>query len=127
MLFGIAVILLCQLIGNITSHAFQLPVPGPVLGLVLLLVFLWARDNFAPVSSSPAYYSVEKTGKYILANMSILFVPASVGIIQKLDIFAHNGWTIAIAIMASTILALAASAYTFIFVARLVGSKESDK
>lgn len=127
MLFGIATILFCQLVGEALSRALALPIPGPVIGMVLLIVLLWVKESFIPVRESLAYYSIEKTGRYILANMSILFVPASVGIIQKFDILARYGWTIAIALTASTVLALIASAYTFIWVAKLTGSKEVEQ
>jgi Putative effector of murein hydrolase LrgA len=127
MLFGIAIILCCQLVGEILSLALSLPIPGPVIGMVLLLIVLALKENFAPVSHDPAYYSIENTGKYILANMSILFVPASVGIIQKFDILSRYGWTIAAAIIISTIVALIASACTFIFVARLIKSEGADE
>lgn len=124
MLFGIAIILLCQLTGEALSHALSLPIPGPVLGMVFMMLFLWLKENMNPFSSGPAFYSTENTGKYILANMSILFVPASVGIIDKFDILSQYSGTLAVALVASTLLALLASAYTFILVARLTNSIE---
>ncbi len=124
MLFGIAIILLCQLAGEAISHALSLPIPGPVLGMVFMMLFLALKENMTPFSSGHAFYSAENTGKYILANMSILFVPASVGIIDKFDILAQYSGTLAVALVASTLLALIASAYTFMLVARLTNSVE---
>ncbi|GLR97023.1 tetrahydromethanopterin S-methyltransferase subunit G [Bradyrhizobium liaoningense] len=47
MLASLGLILLCQLIGEAVVRGLGLPLPGPVLGLLLLLVLLLARDRFA--------------------------------------------------------------------------------
>lgn len=124
MLLGIAIILCCQLLGEVISHAFSLPFPGPVLGMVLLIIVLWLKDNVFIASRNREFYAIENTGRSILSHLSLLFVPASVGIIQKFEILSRHGLALGIAIMVSTVIALLASAYTFIFVARLVGSED---
>ncbi len=125
MLIGISLILLCQLIGEAVVRMTGIPVPGPVIGMALLIVFLWLKEMFGPVSATPGYYAVENTGRGLLANMSVLYVPASVGIIDKFDVISRYGWTMVIAIAGSTVLALAATALTFMAVAKLTGTHEA--
>jgi len=47
MIASLGLILLCQLIGEVIVRGFALPMPGPVVGLMLLHVLLLARDRFA--------------------------------------------------------------------------------
>ena len=44
MIVSFSLILLCQLIGEVFVRALHLPIPGPVIGLMLLLVLLFARS-----------------------------------------------------------------------------------
>lgn len=124
MLLGIAIILCCQLLGEAISHGLSVPIPGPVVGMVFLIAVLWLRDNGFVASRSREFYAIENTGRSILSHLSILFVPASVGIIQKFGILSKYGLALGISIVVSTVLALLASAYTFILVARLAGTED---
>ena len=81
MVLGFAILLVCQLLGEIASRGLALPVPGPVLGLVLLVAGLavWGRGRTDDdVAASP----VARVGDGLLANLGLLFVPAGVGVIQ---------------------------------------------
>ena len=81
MVLGFAVLLVCQLVGEIASRGLGLPVPGPVLGLVLLVAgfAVWGRGRTdAEVAASPA----ARVGDGLLSNLGLLFVPAGVGVIQ---------------------------------------------
>ena len=49
-----SVLLLCQLVGEVIVRGFALPMPGPVVGLMLLLLLLLARDRFAPLARGMA-------------------------------------------------------------------------
>jgi putative effector of murein hydrolase LrgA (UPF0299 family) len=52
MIASLSLILLCQLAGEVIVRGFALPVPGPVVGLMLLLLLLLARDRFAVTGMS---------------------------------------------------------------------------
>ena len=92
MLASLSLILLCQLIGEAVVRGLGLPLPGPVLGLLLLLILLLARDRFAPLARGPLRNDgVETASKGLLARLSLLFVPAGVGVVQKLDLLASHG------------------------------------
>lgn len=119
MLLSLGLILLCQLVGEAAAHGLGLPVPGPVLGLVLCVLLLMARDRFRAIMPSELRDGTfEKTGLGILANLSLLFIPAGVGVIQRLDVLSVNAVPIVVALVASTVIALAVTALVFSAVAR---------
>lgn len=102
MLRVFALLLGCQLLGEVISHAANLPVPGPVLGMVFLLFgLLWLRR---------VPESLESTSRGLLDNLSLLFVPAGVGIVQHLDILRAQWLPIAAAIVGSTFLTMLVAA-----------------
>jgi len=121
MIIGLTVILLCQLLGEVVARGLGWPLPGPVLGMLFLLVFLGLRDRVAkkvPELGKP----LDATGKGLLAHLSLLFIPASVGVIQRLDVLADYGVGLAIALVASTFVTLVVTVVTFVVVSRLSGS-----
>ena len=122
MIASLGLILFCQLVGEAIARGLALPVPGPVLGMALLFVVLVARDRARPWA--PAFLAsgeVETTGKNLLAHLSLLFIPAGVGVVRNLDVLAANGVALAAALVGSTVLALLASVATFRVVSRLTG------
>jgi holin-like protein len=115
MILALTVLLLCQLAGEAVVRAASLPVPGPVLGLAFLLGFLALRDRFSGAESGG---DIEATGRGLLRHLSLLFVPAGVGVVQSLDVVAAHGIGLALALVVSTLAALVASVLTFRAVAR---------
>ena len=114
MIQALALILLCQLIGETLVRLMALPLPGPVLGMGLMLVLLAASARIAAL--------VVPVGEGILRHLALLFVPAGVGVVGHLDrLGAQAGWLL-LAIVISTFLALVAGALTFLAVARLTGA-----
>ena len=107
----LAIILCFQLIGEVTARALGLLIPGPVLGLVLLLGLFIAVPRLAQ--------AVRPTANGLLAHLSLLFVPAGVGVVGHLDIFGSHGPALLVALLVSTPLAIAIGALTFVGVARL--------
>src|SRR5712691_11497871 len=92
MIASLGLILLCQLTGEVIVRGLGLPMPGPVIGLMLLLLLLLMRDRFAILKHGPLQGDgVEGASRGLLANLSLLFVPAGVGVVQKLDVLAEHG------------------------------------
>ena len=119
MLLSLGLILLCQLAGEAITHATDLPVPGPVIGMVLGLLLLLARDQTLRwMPSELRDGTFENTGRGILSHLSLLFIPAGVGVVQRLDVLAGNALAIGLALLVSTVLSLAVTACVFSFVAR---------
>src|SRR5437870_838369 len=121
MIASLSLILMCQLAGEVIVRGAAMPMPGPVVGLVLLLGLLLIRDRFAVLARGPLRQGgVENSAKGLLAHLSVLFVPAGVGVVQKLDLIAEHG-TVIVAILAiSVIITLLATVAAFLLVSRLV-------
>ncbi|WP_341895018.1 CidA/LrgA family protein [Ferrovibrio terrae] len=125
MIAALTTILLCQLAGEVLARGVGLPIPGPVLGLVLMLLVLGLRDRFrARLPDMLTGPQLETTGKTILAHLSLLFVPAGVGVVQRLDVFGAYATALAITLVVSTVAALIATLLTFKLVLRLTGDRE---
>jgi len=119
MIHALALILLCQLTGEGVSRFLALPVPGPVLGLAILFVLMLASDRVAAL--------VRPTADGILRHLSLLFVPAGVGVVGHLGSLSQYGGKLAVVLIASTALALVAGVLAFVVVARLTGHSAQDE
>lgn len=113
MINALLVLLGCQLAGEALARAIGTPVPGPVLGAALLATLLAARGRIPDALSATAHG--------ILRNLSLLFVPAAVGLMQHLDLVAAHGLALLATLFASALLTMAATVLAFRLVARLVG------
>ena len=101
MIQGLVQIFIFQALGELLSK-FALPfIPGPVIGLVLLLVFLSLRGHV------PA--SIDLVGSSVLQHLGLLFIPASVGVVLYLPILQANAWAIASALVISVLATIAAT------------------
>lgn len=107
-----------QLVGEVVSRGLGLPLPGPVLGLVLLVVACALRPALADW--------LRPTAEGLLRNLSLFFVPAGVGVVAHLHLLEQHGAALALAIGGSTVLAIVAGAWAFVLVARATGSHDDD-
>ena len=115
MLQTLGTLLGCQLIGEITVRGFGLAVPGPVLGLALLVLLL----SIAPALGD----TLKPTITVILANLSFLFVPAGVGVIGNADVLMDDGLALLVILTLSTVLSMLATVGTFLGVRHLMGHR----
>lgn len=121
MIVALTLILLCQLLGEVIARGFGWPVPGPVLGMVILLAVLSLRGRIR--KTVPEFgRALDSTGKGLLAHLSLLFIPASVGVVQRLDVLAEYGIGLVVALVVSTFVTLVVTVVTFVAVSRLSGS-----
>ena len=121
MIASIGLILLCQLVAEVAVRALALPLPSPVVGLVFLLLLLLARDRCSWLAIGPLRDDgVENAAKGMLAHLSLLFVPAGVGVVQQLDMIASHGIAIALVLAGSVLITLLATVLTFLVTARLL-------
>ncbi len=102
MLAALTALLLCQLIGEAVVRLIDLPVPGPVLGLVLMLALL-ALWRGVPGN-------IQTTAGGLLKHFSLLFVPAGVGVLQHLGRIEAEWLAIAGALLASSIATIVVTA-----------------
>jgi putative effector of murein hydrolase LrgA (UPF0299 family) len=116
----------CQLAGEVIVRGLGLPMPGPVLGLLFLLLLLLARDRFVIFARRPLQGGgVESASRALLANLSLLFVPAGVGVVQKLDLIAAHGIAVAAVLVISVVLTLLVTVATFLAASRLMARGRS--
>lgn len=95
-----------------------LPVPGPVVGMVLLFAALLMR--------APLPKETGDTADGILKHLSLLFVPAGVGVVQHFTLLGGEGVRLLIVVVLGTVITLAVTAFTFAGVARLMGLSDQN-
>ena len=98
---GFALLLGCQLAGELLSRALALPLPGPVLGIGLVLLLLALRWGQGLIGAA---------SDVLLAHLSLLFVPVGVGVITHLDRLAAHGIALVAVLLLSTWIGLAVTA-----------------
>ncbi len=102
MLSSITLLILCQLLGEIIARVLGLAVPGSVIGMVILFAGLCVKGDVPK--------DLNATAKGLLSNLSLLFVPAGVGLMDSLDIIETNWMPIAATLVLSTALTLGVTA-----------------
>lgn len=105
MLAAIALLLACQLAGEILHRLTGLALPGPVFGMLILLGWLSLRRRDRP--------ELDRVAGWLIAQLSIMFLPAAVGIMEQGPLLSRYGLPIALATMVSTLLTLAVTALVF--------------
>ena len=103
MLRALTILVLCQFAGEVVARGLGIPLPGPVLGLVLLLGLLVLRGNPGE--------ELRATSNGLLRHLSLLFVPSGVGIVTQLDALAQDWVAIVVAVLVSTALGLAVTGW----------------
>lgn len=91
-----------QCLGELIAYAGNLPIPGAVIGMVLLLVSLSLRPGFSSALESDALA--------LLRFLPLLFVPAGVGIMVFADRVAHDLLPIAVSVVTCTALTIVVTA-----------------
>ena len=95
---GLAFLLLLQSLGELLSRGLSLPFPGPVIGMLLLLLALrW------PLVRQP----VAACADFLLSHLSLLFVPVGVGVMTHLSIVSQYGGRMLVVLVLSTLIGLA--------------------
>jgi holin-like protein len=90
-------------------------------------VLLLARDRFAVLARGPLQGDgVESASRGLLAHLSLLFVPAGVGVVQKLDLLAEHGIAILAILAASVVITLLVTVATFLVASRLLARGQEE-
>lgn len=117
MIPALFLVLAFQLAGETLAHLSPWPVPGPVIGMVLLALAFAVEPRLL--------HLLRDLSRTILGNLSLLFVPAGVGIVGHADLLVSDGLAVALAVAISTLLAMAVAALTFQWVARRIGGGDA--
>ena len=111
MLRSIFVIFFVQLLGEFIKKFFEMRIPGPVIGLILLLVTLIFLKKFKKTAIVNLKADVVNTSNYILSYLSLLFVPIGVGVVMHLSYLENNLFRVLIIVFISTILTIGGTAF----------------
>ena len=117
-LTGITILVIYQLIGEVAVLLLRIPVPGPVIGMALLFLTLVLRRGSAP--------PLDGAAASLLNHLSLLFVPAGVGVMVHFHRIGNEWLPLAVALVLSTLLTLAVTALVMRAMSRLA-SREGTK
>ena len=116
MLGYLTLLLICQLLGEVIQLATGLPLPGPVIGMAILLVGLIIRGGIPD--------DLEATAGGLLQHLSLLFVPAGVGVMLYLGQIGDELLPIAAALVVSAVVTLVVTALVMQIGLRLQGTSD---
>lgn len=110
-LFGITTLLIFQLLGEISVRLFTISIPGPVVGLFYLLIFLLILEKF----KRPAPNALEQSSLVLLNHLSLLFVPAGVGVMVHFQRLHEEWLPILIALLLGVLITMGTTALSMKF------------
>jgi holin-like protein len=110
MISALTQLLLFQLIGEVIARSLSLPVPGPVIGMVLLFIALSLRGGPSE--------DLQRTSQNLLQHLSLLFVPAGTGIMIHLHRVADEWLPLLLSLVISTLATLVVTALVMKFCLR---------
>lgn len=98
MIDGLLILLLFQFAGEALVRWLSLPLPGPVAGMVLLLVALAFRR--------PVLQRVAPAANLLISNLTLLFFPIGVGIALEWHRYSEHGMALLTAVVLGTLMTL---------------------
>ncbi|OUS28094.1 hypothetical protein A9Q98_08120 [Thalassotalea sp. 42_200_T64] len=111
-ILGFALLLIFQLLGEMLVIFFELPVSGPVVGIVLLLAALIVKGSVGkPLNTASTT---------LLGHLSIMFVPISVGLMAHFELLMNEWLAITITLIGSTVIMLASTALMMSFASKFL-------
>ena len=119
MIKAITILLLFQCIGEFTSRLLALPLPGPLLGMIILCAVL--HFNIFNITD------LHDTSEKILKHLSLLFVPAGVGITLHISLLSEQWIRVLLVLFVSTVITMVMTALTMRFLIRLTCSESTDE
>ncbi|MCW8831009.1 MAG: CidA/LrgA family protein [Gammaproteobacteria bacterium] len=112
---GISLLLIYQLAGELCVKLLDIPVPGPVVGMLMLFLTLVIRGQSGK--------ALDSSSGALLSHLSLLFVPAGVGIMVHFDRIVNEWQAISIALILSTIITIVMTALIMLGVNQLLSGK----
>lgn len=111
-------LLVFQFLGEVISKGFDLPLPGPVVGMALLFLALVVRGEVPD--------GLKDTANGLLKHLSLLFVPAGVGVMMHLHLLQDEWQGITVALLVSTVATIAVTALVMVGLEKLMGKGQKD-
>lgn len=104
MIGALTILLLFQLVGEAIVYTLHLPVPGPVVGMLLLFATLMVRGSLPS--------TLKDTAQGLLKQLNLLFVPAGVGVMAHFALIRAEWFAMFITLVSSTLITIAVTALT---------------
>lgn len=119
MLEYFTLVLVCQLIGEFAVTSINVPFPGPVVGMVLLFMFLSLSGSVSE--------QLGQVSSALLNNLSLLFVPAGVGVMVHFELLGTDVWPLSVALFASTLLTIGVTAIIMAFLTKRTPKNRTEE
>ncbi len=119
MIGALAILLMLQLVGEVAVRWSGAPLPGPVVGMVLLFLALRWRQALPD--------ALRATAETLLSHLSLLFIPAGVGIVQYGSLLAREWLAVVVALVLSTLITAAVTALVMQAVIRRYPGARQDE
>lgn len=110
MVGALGILLVFQLVGEVLARSLGVPIPGPVIGMLLLVALLLVRG------STPPHLTQTATG--LLGHLSLLFVPAGVGVMVHLGTLQRALLPLLLTLLGSTLITVVVTAWTLTLLRR---------
>jgi len=124
---AIGILLTCQLAGEVLSQALNLPLPGPVIGLIILILGLFfLGSRYGLMEETIDVEPIGRVSQGLLNTLGIFFVPAAVGTMQVSDVLARYGLKLFVAVAGSTCFTLITTAFLFGYIVKLLPPDKSN-
>jgi holin-like protein len=116
---GMAMLLCFQLLGSVIVLLLGLKIPGAVLGMFLLFITMLLIRKVPD--------SLDQTASYLLKHLSLLFIPAGVGVVVHLQRIGSEWFAIVTTLFVSTLVGMAVTAWVMQWTMRMMQGREADK
>ncbi len=116
---GWIIVLLIYLLGEFLSKSFSLPIPGNIMGMIFLFLFL--------VTGILKLEKIERVAKSLLDNLAFLFVPAGVGLMNSFGIISGSIAKILFICIITTVIVMVCTGLVVQFVSKKIDSNRSIK
>lgn len=117
MISALSLLLVFQLTGEVLARFFALPIPGPVIGMLLLFLALALRGGPGD--------DLRTTSQSLLQHLSLLFVPAGTGIMVHLHRVADEWLPLLLSLLISTVVTLVVTALAMKYCQRRQPAEET--
>ncbi len=119
MLEYLTLILACQLIGEFAVSTANIPFPGPVAGMILLFIFLSIKGSIPE--------ALGDVSSALLNNLSLMFVPAGVGVMVHFELLGTDALPLSIALVVSTLLTIVITALVMMLLSKKISAEMGNK
>ncbi len=119
MIAGLTWLLAFQVAGEVVVRLLDVPVPGAVVGMLLLFAFLRLR-RYGDDGS------IVRAGTTLIRHLQLLFVPAGVGVVAYLSVVGRDVVPVVVALLGSWLVGLAVVAWTAVLLERFLGRPRDD-